>query len=97
VVSHPSHSAPEAAAWLAAENAVKSSSLETFLVKGFINGQAQSERSFQCHKHGFTSMQVAVRLTTPGGGATACPVTIAYETTNGTATVGATMFAPAAL
>jgi YD repeat-containing protein len=35
-----------------------------------------------------TSMQVGVRLTTPGGAALGCPVTVAYETTAGTATLG---------
>ncbi len=35
-----------------------------------------------------TSMQVGVQLTTPGGATLGCPVTVAYETTAGTATLG---------
>jgi YD repeat-containing protein len=35
-----------------------------------------------------TSVQVGVRLTTPGGATLACAVTVAYETTTGTATLG---------
>ncbi len=35
-----------------------------------------------------TSKQVGVRVTKPGGGALACAVTVAYETTTGTATIG---------
>lgn len=36
-----------------------------------------------------TSLSIGVKLTTPGGGATTCAVTVAYDTTPGTATPGA--------